>query len=448
MPLQPLAARRWILRDAGELARLDPRNGRGGGTEAYNTMVHPRLEHQSAAPASAPILGAAVLAKALAGLLISGLLMALPGALLPVWRHHLDSNYLLAGAYFLVQNLGILLSPFWARGLLRRHGLPFCMSLASAMAAAALVLISLFSPPFPWDHWGGRLGGLLLAGSAAGLMNMSVFRAASPAYQTQPAATFNLGGMFWGVGCLLSALIVSGNFYVESVPVMGILLVVLPLVSCVLYARTKLPNPVPHVPIGWREVGRDLRSPSALLLALLLFFQFGNEGAISGWLALFLTQKLGLSPGGSVFLLALFWFALLAGRILAQILLPRIRHGRILFYSVLTGMFGCLVLAFTDNLFGAVSGILLCGFAFSAVLPLTAERIWSRFPFFHPGFFNGVFSIALTGGFLAPASIGLYAYWLGINVVMAVPLFGSIMVLTVVLLMLLQARFNAAEKQA
>ena len=145
--------------------------------------MRPQLEHQPAASAEAPApaLGAAVLAKALAGLFVSGLLMALPGALLPVWRHHIDSNYLLIGLYFLVQNLGILVAPVWAKRLLSRRGLAFCMCLASILAAAGLILISLFSPPSPWDHWGGRLGGLLLAGSAAGLMNMAVFRAALPA---------------------------------------------------------------------------------------------------------------------------------------------------------------------------------------------------------------------------------------------------------------------------
>ncbi len=394
------------------------------------------------------MLGAAVLAKALSGLLISGLLMALPGALLPVWRHHIDSNYHLVGLYFLVQSLGMLAAPVWAKGLLTRRGLAFCMSLASALAVVGIVTISLFSPPFPWDHWGGRMSGLLLAGSAAGLMNMAVFRAAMPAYESQPAASLNLGGVFWGVGCLLSALIVGGSVLSDTYLAMGVLLLILPVAGCVIFARASMPDPPAHEQVGWREVMPELRSPSALLLSLLLFFQFGNEGAVSGWLALFLAQKLGFSPARSLFLLALFWFALLAGRILAQILLPRVRHTRMLFYSVLLGMFGCLILAFTDNLFGVISGILLCGAAFSAVLPLVTERIGSRFPYYRPGFFNGIFSIALTGGFLAPASVGLYAWWGGINVVMAVPMFGSVMVLALVLLLFLEARFSAAAKQA
>lgn len=418
----------------------------GAFAEGYNTRVHPQLEYPPATSAHPPVLGAAVLAKALAGLLISGLLMALPGALLPVWRHHIDSNYLLAGLYFLVQTVSMLGAPLWANPLLKRFGLSAAMSMACGLAVLGLVLISGFSPPLPWNHWGGRLGGLLLAGSAAGLMNLAVFRAALPAYENQPAATLNLGGVFWGVGCLLSVLIVSGSVFSGTFPAMGILLLILPATGCVLFARTRMPEPSPRDPVGWRDVVQDLRSPTALLLSLLLFFEFGNEGAISGWLALFLVRKLGYSPARSLLLLALFWFALLAGRILAQVLLPRVRHARMLLSLVLLGMFGCIILAFTDNLFGVVSGILLCGLAFSTIVPLVAEKIGSRFPYFRPGFFNGVFSIAITGGFLAPASIGLYAWWLNINIVMAVPLVGSIMVLIVILLISLEARFRVGTK--
>jgi fucose permease len=413
---------------------------------AYNTGVHLPLEPDPAESAGAPVLGASVLAKALSGLLISGLLVALPGALLPVWRHHIDSNYLLVGLYFLVQNLGMLAVPLWAKGLLRSRTLALCMSLACGLAICGLVVISLFSPPSQWGHWAGRLGGLLLIGSAAGLMNMAVFRAASPAYRQHPAATINLAGVFYGVGCLLSALLVAGSYSIYTGPAMGLLLLILPAVACVVFARTTMPDPPRHEPVGWRIVVRDLRTPSALLLALVLFFEFGNEGAVAGWLALFLTQKLGFSPARSLFILALFWFALLAGRLLAQVLLPRIRHAKMLLYSVLLGMFACLILASTNNLFGVVSGTLMCGLAFSGVLPLAVERIGTRFTYYHPGFYNGIFSIALTGGLLAPASIGLYAYWLGINVVMVVPLVGSMLVLGVVVLIFLESRFSAAKQ--
>ena len=62
-----------------------------------------------------------------------------------------------------------------------------------------------------------------------------------------------------------------------------------------------------------------------------------------------------------------------------------------------------MILLATDNQFGAVSGILLLGGAFAPIYPLLVEKIGHRFPSFHPGFYNGIFSFAIAGGLLAPA---------------------------------------------
>jgi fucose permease len=211
-----------------------------------------------------------------------------------------------------------------------------------------------------------------------------------------------------------------------------------------LYARAQMPSgPVFQQP-SWRDVLGDFKSPAAILFALLLFFQFGNEGALAGWLALFLTQRLGASPATSLFLLALYFAALLIGRIVAQWLLPRVRHGRLLTGAVGLPMFACIVLLQTNNLFGATVGVLLAGGGFSVILPLVMEKIGDRFPYYHPGFFNGIFSLALTGGLLAPASLGYAAHFLGIGVVMGLPLAGSIFVVVLLLLILLESRLSAA----
>ena len=48
-------------------------------------------------------------------------------------------------------------------------------------------------------------------------------------------------------------------------------------------------------------------------------------------------------------MLALYWLALLIGRVAAQWILPRARHGRMLLASVLAAMLGCVFLLATDN---------------------------------------------------------------------------------------------------
>jgi fucose permease len=288
------------------------------------------------------------------------------------------------------------------------------------------------------------MAGIFLVGLSAGLVNVSGFHAISPAYDLHRAATLNLGGVFFGLGCLLCALFLAGTFFVYTVPSLLILMSVVPGLAAGLYAKARMPSdPVVAQP-SWREALRDFKSPAAILFALLLFFQFGNEGALAGWLALFLTQRLGASPATSLFLLGLYWTALLLGRIVAQWLLPRVSHGRLLAGAVGLPMFACFVLWETNNLFGATVGVLLAGGGFSVILPLVMERIGDRFPYYHPGFFNGIFSVALTGALLAPASLGYFAHFFGIGVVMGLPLAGSIFVVVILLLILLEARLSAA----
>ena len=87
-----------------------------------------------------------------------------------------------------------------------------------------------------------------------------------------------------------------------------------------------------------------------------------------------------------------------------------------------------------------VFGALLVGFGFAPIYPLVVEKIGARFPNYHPGFFNGIFSIALTGGMLAPAVIGYASKYFGMQIVMLLPLAGSCVVLLLVLLVWLESR--------
>jgi len=130
------------------------------------------------------------------------------------------------------------------------------------------------------------------------------------------------------------------------------------------------------------------------------------------------------------------------GRIISQPLLKRMSHGLLLITSVVSALLGTIVLASTDNQFGAVMGVLFVGGGFASVYPLVVEKIGHRFPYYHPGFYNGIFSFAITGGFLAPWSLGYFAENWGIQAVMIVPMLGTCMVFALVLLIMLEAKLS------
>jgi fucose permease len=218
-------------------------------------------------------------------------------------------------------------------------------------------------------------------------------------------------------------------------------MVLVPAAFAVVYSRAAYSVPAEGAQPTFRQALRDFRSFGAVLFALLLFVQSGNEWSIAGWLPLFLMRRVeGMTPKGALFLLGLYWFFLMTGRIVAVAILPRVRHTRLLIGSVLTATFGCVLLFSTNNAFGAGMAIFFLGAGYASIYPLVAEAIGRRFPYYHPGFFNGIFSVALVGGLVAPASLGYAASQWGVGVVIGIPLVGMFLVMVLLVLIWLESK--------
>jgi FHS family glucose/mannose:H+ symporter-like MFS transporter len=391
-----------------------------------------------------PVMAAGTARRALAGFLLSGVLSSFLGAMLPLWRHYLTEDYLTVGNYFLSMNLGLVAALWVAGRLFERASIRVSLVVACSLACAALLYLAAIPPTFsPW--W--RMGGVLVIGCGAGLLNTSLFHAIAPLYHRDSTSTLNLGGTLFGLGCVAIAILIAGTFYVYTVASILIFIALIPGFFIALYARSSFPAEISGPQLPWKQALQDFRSPTAVLFALVLFFQFGNEWSIAGWLPLFLIQRLGISPESSLVMLAVYWLALLVGRVFVLSVLPAVHHGKLLMVSVLGALLGCVVLISTNNPFGAVMGILLVGGAFASVYPLVAEKIGARFPYYHPGLFGGIFSFALTGGLLATWSLGLFTRLWGIRVVMLLPLLGTLMVFVLLLVLWAEAAFSNATKE-
>jgi fucose permease len=379
--------------------------------------------------------------KALAGFLLSGFLMALLGAILPAWRCNLvedPSGFVAIGNYFLSLAAGIVAASVLARRVMARWGVAFLLVFGCGISCLALLFLAWAAPPH--SAW-WRAAGLLVLGTGAGSLNMALFYAISRRYQTDAAGTVNLGGAWYGLGCLAATLLVAGTFYAYTVTTILAFMAVVPGVFGVVYGRRAPEFPPKAAHPTLREALEDFRSPGAVMFALLLFFQFGNEWSIAGWLPVFLLRRIEISPAAALLILALYWSFLMSGRLVAVSILPRVRHRRLLLWSVAASLFGCLVLFFTNNQFGASMGVIFLGCGYASIYPLVAEAIGHRFPYYHPGFFNGIFSLALLGGLLAPATLGYAAAVLGnVRVVMAIPLIGTCVVMLLLVGIWLEAK--------
>jgi fucose permease len=376
--------------------------------------------------------------RALAGFLLSGFLLALLGAILPAWGYHRDpEEFVAVGNFFLSLAAGIVAAIGISKPILRRRSLGFLLVFGCALCCLSLCYLALIG--LAASAWQRALG-LLALGIGAGLLNMALFHAISPSYQSDAATTVNRGGIWYGLGCLLASLLVWGTFYAYTVPSILIFMAVVPGMFAVAYSRVSYTAPSEGAQPTFQQALRDFRSFGAVMFALLLFFQSGNEWSVAGWLPLFLIRRVGLSPKGALFLLALYWFFLMTGRLVAVAILPRVRHTRMLMGSVVVAIFGCLLLFFTDNGFGAGMGVFFLGAGYASIYPLVAEAIGRRFPYYHPGFFNGIFSFALVGGLIAPATLGYAASQWGVGVVIGIPLIGMFLVMILLVVIWLESK--------
>jgi len=386
--------------------------------------------------------------RSLSGFFLCGILLSFLGMILPAWGYHLLSQFKLVGYYFLALGAGQLLASRISRLLLSRLSVQSILILGSFGAAAGLIVLGLYPPPsIMW--W--RIGGLVIVGTSAGLLSATVFHAITPVYRQDPAGTLNLSGMLYGAGCLLCSLLVAATYYVYTPGSILYWIAAIALLLGIYFRRGKFPKTPAVETLGPRErrslksVARDFQSPGAVLFGLLLFFQFGNEGALAGWLPLLLVQRLGVSPSTALWILAEYWFFLVVGRGVAQALLPRVSHPKLLVGSVLAATVGCLILATTVSVFGAVMAVCFVGSGFAMIYPLVTEKIGNRFHYYHPGFYNGIFSFANAGAVLAPFSVGYVTDWLGISAVMLLPLLGTLMVFLLLALISLESRLTSAK---
>jgi hypothetical protein len=363
--------------------------------------------------------------------------MSLLTAILPAWGYHLVDDYSRIGNLFLSLTAGFLGAAVVGPKLIRERGSPFQLVAGASVGLVSTIYLSSI-PLASTDLW--RAAGLVGIGFSAGLLNGATFHAISALYRQDRAATVNLAGILFGSGCLVTAVVMrlsleSGGPYV-------VLFTVAATAGICATIFASLKSTHAETDLAVRPRTASVNNPSAVVFGLLLFFPFGNEWAIAGWLAVFLIHRLGISPGAALTVLAMYWLSLLFGRVAAQWLFGRVKHGRMLAASAGAATFGCTILAVTDNLFGIVLGILLAGFAFASIYPLVIERIGSRFPSYQPGLFNGIFTFALIGGTAAPWTLGYFAEYIGIQAVMILPVIGTCAVLLLLVVTWIEARFS------
>ncbi|MFL6350489.1 MAG: MFS transporter [Bryobacteraceae bacterium] len=372
------------------------------------------------------------------GFFLVGTLIALPASLSIAWHYHIGTPPELIGLHFLALNIGYVIAAATAQRLLARVSIRSIALFACTICFLSLLALSFLAPPVvPLC----RIVGLGFVGVSAGALVTALLYGLEPYYQRAPGAAASICGVFFRCGCLLTSLVGGTSYFTGCVHIETALLAIVPLVYFVVYATNRDPPALASVKERLRHGLEDLRSIAAVLFSFVLFFQFSNEWAIAGWLPLYLIHRLGMNPAWAILVLAVYFFALLLGRLAAQRMVPFVNHRRLLLVSITFSILGYLLLTVAGSLVGAALAVVVIGIGFGSVYPLIVESLDERFAY-HPGFYNGIFSIAITGAMTAPWLGGYVESYFGMRYVMLIPALGSIAVFILTLLIMLEARLT------
>ena len=365
--------------------------------------------------------------------------MGLPGSLLVAWQYHIDEAPPLIGLHFLALNAGYI-----AAALVSQRWQRACSSKQMALSACTLAFLGLAAlfVAAPPAATGWRLAAMATLGAGAGALGTAVLFGSEAYFQQKRMAAVNAAAMWFGCGCILATVVAGLNYAVGPARNTTAFLTLMPVACFVVFAQA----PPESLARGegdanrelLRHAVRDLRSIATVLFSLLLFFQFGNEWAIAGWLPLFLIHRFGCNPVWAIAVLGLFFTALVGGRWVTQKKLLRFEHQRLLLASLAIATGGCFTLSLAPSFASAAVAVAVIGAGFAPVYPLVAEQLDERFSF-HPGFYNGAIAVAMTGAMSVPWLLGFVDAWLGMRYVMLGPVLGSMIVLLLSLLLMLEA---------
>jgi fucose permease len=376
----------------------------------------------------------------MAGFFLLGILLGMLGSLVIIWHYHIDQEPRVIGLHFLGMGAGFVLTSMFsprAMGAVPVRSIGIC---ASILASLSLVGLAWLSPPadFAW-----RIGALTVAGAAAGALTYSLFYANQSRFESSPASSANHAGALFVGGGLLATAVVGSTYFSGSIQIQTLLLAVVPAFYLLILLFNQfgpaIGKPQQQHEDLLRDTVKDLRSIATMLFSLLIFFQFACEWAMAGWLPLFLTHTLGLNPVVAIAALGAYFLALMIGRLVAQVLLPIVNHRKMLLSSVAAAMGGYLLLSLTEVTGLALVAAVIVGLGHAPIYPLIAERLDHRFSY-HPGFYSGAISFAMTGAMATPWLLGYVAEYLGMRAVMLIPSIASVVVLGLAILIMLESR--------
>jgi fucose permease len=377
--------------------------------------------------------------SACGGLFVFGVVMVLLGTLfgLPPARARLEiTGAVRQGNLQTLLLFGVFLATLVAGPLIDRFGNKFVLAGSAFLATVALLGYAVASGYFTAQVFGFVLG------AGGGGLNMATNVLVSETFQDDRGSKLNLLAVFFGAGALF---IPCAAALVGPRHMTGVIVAAAAISAACLVSYLLLPFPPAREASGFslRQAGKVVRYPGVLLFASLLFFESGNEAALTGWTSTW-AGVMGANARTATLVLALFQAMMMFGRIAASRVLRVITETQLVMASGVGTLLSTIIVVSAHSVPVFTVGVGLGGLTCASIYPTMLAMAGDRFRSFAGTVFGVLFGVGLSGGMVFPWSIGHLSHSVGVRAGMMMPVAGA----TMICLLFLLIRSRTREKMS
>jgi fucose permease len=360
-----------------------------------------------------------VTAVTIASAFVFGMVLALLGSIkLPLAERLLLGEERVAG---LLSALNLALIPMMLVSgiLVDELGVKGVLLVGAIVTAFGIFLLALSRT------YVGSLGAILLAGTGGSCLSTAssvlMIRAFFP---DNPAASVNMGNVFFGLGALATPTLVEWLIRTLGFRRALSLLALVCLTPAALAVFT--PGESFNVPGERGDLWAVLSNPVLWMVGLAFWLYGPLEGSLGTWATTYLTE-VGYKERRAALFLSGFWLTFLAARLVTALLQQANRMPIADAWLIVFLALGAAVLL--GNMAGATMrgraglGLLLVGVTFGPIFPTLVGILFGHFePRQHGTAFGAMFAIGATGSLVVPPLIGAYARRTSVRDAMRIPM--------------------------
>lgn len=268
------------------------------------------------------------------------------------------------------------LAGFFAGRLIRRYGTYIVTTVSVALTAIGLLLIS-----FTTAYW-QMLAVSVVMGLGSGAIDTGLNTFVSEHYS---AAHMNLLHCFWGVGVMLSPIVMSvfigkgdwQNGYIVLAAIQAVIFIAVA-ASRPLWKKFSPKEREVKATVK-RKIGEILKTKGVLLSIFSLGLYCAAEFTVGTWGASFLVNARGISEENAALGSTAFYGGLMLGRLIAGILAIKLSDKTLIRIGLAAALPGVVLLAIPMAQWGAYVALAIIGVGMGPVFPSVLHTVPARF---------------------------------------------------------------------